>query len=173
VGRVPGHKPWLEASVNQIGKAGGIPGLGSLFSSSSSLNNPGQYMAFLRATANGSVHDLGTATVNGVQTTHYHASIDPAKLPGAVPPAQRQAMQHLAQILKSQGGSAAIPIDVWIDSQHLVRRIVLNYALQVPGIGRATDALREDFTQYGPQPAPAIPPASQTENLFAAAGQRR
>ena len=60
-----------------------IPGDGSLFNSSSNFSDPGQYLDFLRATADGSVQDLGQETVDGVQTTHYQADVDLAKLPDA------------------------------------------------------------------------------------------
>jgi hypothetical protein len=63
--KIPGGKPWLYINLDQLGKATGTPGLGALISGSSSLNDPGQYLTFLRATAVGSVRDLGPATVNG------------------------------------------------------------------------------------------------------------
>jgi hypothetical protein len=170
--KLPGGKPWVEASLSQIGKAGGVPGLSSLLNSSSSLNNPGQYLAFLRATSKGSVRDLGPATVDGFQTTRYRATIDISKLPTAVPPAQRQAMQQVVAVLRREGGSVPFPIDVWIDSQHLVRRLELTYPLHLPSTPPGTEAVREDFPAYGPQPAPSIPPASQTTNLFGAGGRR-
>jgi hypothetical protein len=170
--RIPGGKPWLQINLSQLGQAAGIPGLSSLINSSSSLNNPGQYLDFLRAAANGTVKDLGQATVNGVTTTHYHAVLDLAKLPNAVPPGSRPAVQQLVNALRSRGAAAQIPIDTWIDSAHLVRRIALAYAQPIANGQSANVALQMDFVNYGPQPAPAVPPASQTQNLLALTGGR-
>jgi hypothetical protein len=90
--RLPGGKPWLLINLNQLGKAAGIPGLGQLTSTSSSLSNPGQYLQFLRATTTGMVKDLGQATVDGVKTTHYRAVVDLAG-----PADGRAAARHGAQ----------------------------------------------------------------------------
>lgn len=169
-----GGTPWLKLSFAEMGKAAGVPGLGSLFNNSSSMSDPGQYLDYLRAAARGSVRDLGSATVDGVSTEHYHAQIDPAKLPAAVSPARRQAVQQLIAALQRRGTGLppALPLDAWIDSSHRVRRIVMNYALRVPTTQTPVHtALRMDFLAYGPQPVPAAPPAAQTRDLFSLLGQ--
>jgi hypothetical protein len=166
-GQIPGGKPWLYVDIDQIGKAAGIPGLGSLVSSSSSLSDPGQYLSFLRATAAGSVKDLGQATVNGVSTTHYRAQIDLAKLRSVVPAAQRQSVQQLVADLQQKGLATKMPVDAWIDSSHLIRRLELNFTEPVPSTGQSVAiAVTENFLQYGPQPVPAIPSPSQSANLL-------
>jgi hypothetical protein len=168
--RIPGKKPWLQVQLSQLGKAAGIPGLGQLLNGSSTLNNPAQYIQYLRATTNGTVKDLGQATVDGFRTTHYHATIDLAKLPSAVPASQRQAAQQLSSLLR-RSGVTQLPIDAWVDSAHLVRRVGQTFNESFNG-QRVNLALRVDFLQYGPQPAPAVPPASQTQNLLALTGGR-
>jgi hypothetical protein len=156
--------------VSQLGKAAGIPGLGQLLSGSSTLNNPARYVQYLRATTNGTVQDLGQATVDGFRTTHYHATIDLAKLPSAVPASQRQAAQQLAALLR-RSGVTQLPIDAWIDSAHLVRRIKQTFNESING-QRLNLAIQVDFVEYGPQPAPTVPPASQTQNLLTLFGGR-
>ncbi|MGH2883141.1 MAG: hypothetical protein ACRDPA_10670 [Solirubrobacteraceae bacterium] len=163
--KLPGGKPWVYINLAQAGKAAGISGLGSLLNSSSSFSNPGQYLNFLRATTNGSVQDLGPATVNGVSTTHYHAKVDLTKLPQAVPASQRKAMQQLMNSLRSKAAVSEIPMDVWIDSSHLVRRVRSNFTETVNSQS-LTIAMTENFLSYGAQPAPVVPPSSQTENLL-------
>ena len=60
-----------------------------------------------------------------------------------------------------------MPVDAWIDSAHLVRRIALNFSEQVPSSSQQVNlAMQVNFISYGPQPSPAIPPASQTTNLL-------
>jgi hypothetical protein len=165
--RLPGGKPWLLINLNQLGKAAGIPGLGQLANASSSLSNPGQYLQFLRATS-GTVKNLGPATVNGVDTTHYRAVIDLAKLPNAVPASERAAVRQLVAALKSRG-TTQLPMDSWIDSAHLIRRLAMNYSQPING-QQAHVALQVDFIGYGRQPSPTVPPASQTQNLLALTG---
>jgi hypothetical protein len=167
--RIPGGKPWLSINLNQLGKAAGIPGLGSLANSSSSLNNPAQYVSYLRATTNGTVRDLGQATINGVGTTHYHAVIDLNKLPNVVPASSRAGVQQLVAALKKRGTNTQLPIDAWIDSSHLIRRVVITYSEPING-QRASVTTQVDFVQYGPQPAPTVPPAGQTQNLLSLTG---
>jgi hypothetical protein len=169
--RIPGGKPWLLINLNQLGKAAGIPGLGSLANSSSSLNNPAQYVSYLRATTDGTVRNLGQATINGVSTTHYHAVIDLNKLPDVVPASSRASVQQLVAALKKRGTKTQLPIDAWIDSSQQIRRVVITYTQPVNG-QKATITTQVDFVQYGPQPAPTVPPASQTQNLLSLVGGR-
>jgi hypothetical protein len=165
--KIPGGKPWLDINLDQAGKLAGIPGLGSLISSSSSLNDPGQYLDYLRATSAGSVKNLGPATVNGVRTTEYHALVDLNKLPASVPAAQRPSVQQLVNALKSKGLATQMPINAWVDSANLVRRIQLAFSEPLPSTGQTISvAMTENFLQYGPQPVPAVPSASQSTNLL-------
>jgi hypothetical protein len=169
--RIPGGKPWLLINLNQLGKAAGIPGLGSLANSSSSLNNPAQYVDYLRATTDGTVRNLGQATINGVNTTHYHAVIDLNKLPNVVPASSRASVRQLVAALKKRGTKTQLPIDAWIDSAQRIRRVVITYTVPING-QQASLTTQVDFVQYGPQPAPTIPPASQTQNLLSLAGKQ-
>jgi hypothetical protein len=167
-GKIPGHKPWVYVNLSQAAQAAGIPGLGSLVNSSSSLTDPGQYLNFLRATSADTVKDLGTATVNGVQTTHYRAEVNLAKLPDAVPASQRQSIQALVAALRSKGAATEMPMDAWIDSAHLIRRVQTSFTQTVNGASVAI-AMTENFLQYGPQPAPTVPNPSQATNLLSLA----
>lgn len=164
-GRIPGAKPWLSMNLAQIGKLSKVPGLGSMMGSSSPLTNSGQYLDFLKAAAAGSVTDVGTQTIGGVQTTHYQAKIDVAKLPGAVPSADRAAVQKLVTTLEQHSTIADMPVDVWIDQGNLVRRLQLTFSQNVAGKSVAVKIV-ENFTDYGAQPAPTVPSAGQTTDLL-------
>jgi hypothetical protein len=166
--RIPGHKPWVYVNLAQAGQAAGIPALGSLVNSSSSLTNPGEYLNFLRVTSAGSVTNLGPATVNRVRTTHYHAEVNLVKLPDAVPPAERQSIEQIVAALQSKGAATQMPMDAWIDSAHLIRRVQTNFSQTVNGQSVRV-ALTENFLAYGAQPAPASLSPSQTVNLLSLA----
>lgn len=165
--KIPGGKPWLYVNLDQAAKAAGIPGFGSLFSSASSMDDPAQQLDYLRATAASSVKNLGPATVNGVHTTGYHAVVDLAKLPRIVPAAQRQAVEQLVAALKRKGAATLIPMDVWIGPSNLVRRVQMTLSEPLPNSNQSLGiSMTEDFLQYGPQPAPAVPSASQSLNIL-------
>lgn len=163
--KVPGAKPWWQINLGQAGKLAGVPGLSSLVNGTSSESDPGQYLYFLRATAAGSVKNLGQETINGVSTTHYRADIDLQKLPDAVPARDRAGVEQLTAALQQRVGlPSGLPMNVWIDSQQLIRQIESSFTETVNGQS-VTIALKENFVDYGAQPAPQIPPPDQTINL--------
>lgn len=165
--KIPGGKPWWKINLSQAAKLAGIPGLSSLLSGTSTINDPSQYLDFLRATAAGSVQDLGPATVDGVQTTHYHAVIDISKLPDAVPAGARPGVEQLVATLQKKGAVAkAFPIDAWIDASHRIRRIQMAYDQTISGQSAAV-SMNVDFVDYGAQPPPKVPPPGQTLDLLA------
>ena len=59
---------------------------------------------------------VGTETLDGVETTHYTATLDPAKIPNG------------ARLQKLTGASYQ-PVDVWIDSDDHVRRLHMAYSM--------------------------------------------
>lgn len=164
--KIPGGKPWWKIELAQLGKVSGLPGLSSLFSGSST-SEPDQYLYMLRAASNGSVQNLGQATINGVPTTHYRAQVDLAKVPDVVPAKQRAGLEQLMAALRKRGVGtpSTVPMDAWIDSRDLIRQIEMNYTQSVSGQS-ANVAMKMDFVEYGPQPAPQIPAPDQTVNLI-------
>jgi hypothetical protein len=163
--QIPGGKPWLTINLNEAGKAAGVSDLGSLESNSSSLTNPGQYLDFLRATSKGSVTTVGTATVNGIKTTHYRAKVDIDKLASAVPASDRKAMKQLVATLKQDSKGHEFAINAWIDGSNYIRRLSVNYNLTVEGVS-AKVKMTENILSYGPQAKPTLPSKSETTNLL-------
>jgi hypothetical protein len=163
--KLPTGKPWVSISFAQIGQAAGIPGYGSLINSSSSESDPGQYLNFLRATADGTVTNLGQETLNGVATTHYHADVDLANLAKAEPASDQAAAGQLVALMQKYGAGTQLPVDVWIDGANLVRRIKLGYNLTVKGDPVTID-MTMDLRSYGTQPTPTVPSPDKTTNLL-------
>lgn len=157
-------KPWLEIDFDQLSKAQGVPWISSLMNNSKSLSQFDQTLDYLRAAVTGSLEDLGPASVGGVQTTHYHATVDIYKLPAVVPAADRAAEQQGVASLSKYDPTGELPIDVWIDSSNLVRKMVLFEPLVINGT-EVNDTFELDVSAYGPQPAPAIPPAGQVTSF--------
>lgn len=162
-----GSKPWLELNLAQLAASSGVPGLGSL-ASNPTTENPSELLNFLRA-ASGKVITVGTAQVNGVHTTEYRGSINLDRVPDAMPAASRPAARQAIQSLERVTSLRELPFEVWVDGQHLVRRLALTFSETVSG-QTVTASMRLDIPEYGPQSVPAAPPAGQVTNLNALTG---
>lgn len=167
--KLPGAKPWIEINLNQIGHAAGIQNLTSLFGGMGS-SNPSQFLQYLRSTSASGVKKLGTGSIDGVQATHYRATIDLVKAPAQFPAAERASLRQAVSNLEKLSGLKTIPVDVWIDAQHLVRRVTMAYTINTAGQS-VHSRLRLDFLSYGSQPVPAVPPASKVTQAGALLGQ--
>ena len=71
--QLPQGKTWMSLDLQKAGKAAGVD------FSSLSAQTPGQTLEQLKAS--GDVTKVGTETLDGVETTHYTATLDPAKIP--------------------------------------------------------------------------------------------
>jgi hypothetical protein len=157
-------KPWLEVDLAQVAKSEGISGLSALSGGQSS--NPGQFLQYLEAASSNGIRNLGPATINGVRTTHYQGHLDLLKAAKAARPSQRAADEKAIAALKRLTGLSQLPVDVWVDSARLVRQIAMTYSVKVGGsLGQLNLTTQLDFTAYGPQPVPALPPPGQVSNL--------
>lgn len=155
-----GSRPWLKVDV---GKLPGVPGLSSL-GADPALSDPSRMLDYLKAISDGVVSE-GQQQLDGVPTTRYHATIDPSRLPDVVPASDRPALQQAVSGLEQATGGQGIPVDVWIDAAHLVRRMEMSIgAAGVPGTGIQETAIA-DFTDYGPQAPPRPPSAGQVQDL--------
>lgn len=170
-GKLPGAstRPWIKIDLAKAASAAGIPGLSSLLGNPAS-SNPAAMLDYLRAVS-GSVKKVGTGTVDGHSTTHYRATLDLTKYPKLVAPSQRAAAGQAVAALKRLAKVTSLPVDVWIDSSHLVRRMAFDFAEQLPnGGGSVQSAITIDITDYGPQPALSFPSADQVTDLSSLTG---
>jgi hypothetical protein len=151
-----GTKRWIKLNMS-----GAIPGGG--LSSLSTATDPSQFVDYLRAVSSNTTN-LGTATIGGVRTTHYHAIVDLSRYPNLVPPAQRHAVSVSVRTLEAALGRRSIPFDVWIDSHHLVRRESFAFTECASGV-RNSLKMTTNLYDYGPQAKPPIPPASEVYDL--------
>jgi hypothetical protein len=162
---LPGGKPWISMSVDQLGKAAGIPGLSSFMNGST--GNPSNYLQYLKAASASRVHSLGPGYDNGVNTEGYGALLDLSKETNRLAPRERAQARQAVAALEKMTGLHYIPVSVWVDSHHLVRRMMMSFNERVPGTGQSLSvSMRMDFLDYGPQPKPSIPPASQVNNFL-------
>jgi hypothetical protein len=166
---LPGQRPWLELDLARAAAAQGIPGVGALIDNPTS-SNPAQMLQYLRAT--GSVTRVGTATIGGRGTTAYRATIDLSRVSSTVPSTDRAAASRAIAALERLGGVKRIPVEVWIDSGHLVRQMRFSLNEHPAGTGQAVGmAMTLDVPQYGAQPTPKLPSAGQVTNLQSLLGR--
>ncbi len=156
-GKLPGGARWMKLDLARFGAAAGISPTQILGGQS----NPAQFLEYLKASG-GSVQVVGQDTVRGVPTTHYHGTIDLKKAAAVVTErAHNGALRKAFEEQVAKIGMTNMPVDVWVDSHHLVRRIVL--ALSVPAGGQHVSmSMTIEFFQFGPTPAVSAPSASET-----------
>jgi hypothetical protein len=166
---LPAGKQWLRFNVASLLRQQGV----NPTVLSSAQSDPAQYLQYLKAVS-GQVQNLGTETIRGVETTHYHAVSDLSRYASLLPASERATAQRAYSRLEQITGAKRIPMDVWIDSHHLVRQMRVNLTTH-PSSGTlagqpVNETLTVDLFNFGPKPGVAAPPASQTEDLSALTG---
>ncbi len=158
--RTPGKridgKRWVRVNVEGYTQALGI---GSTLNTSS---DPSQWIDFLKAT--GQASTVGTQSLRGVPTTHYHVLVDFDRFGSVVPSQLRTVAQQEAALLKRVSGQSTLPIDVWIDASNRVRR----YQVQVPVCYQGehvSESVDTEMYDYGTQSIPAPPAPSEAAEV--------
>ncbi|MEW2812596.1 hypothetical protein AB0929_36830 [Streptomyces massasporeus] len=154
-GQAPGGKPWIRID---LGKVAGQQGTGGR-----SMSDPAQSAAYAKAITDKDVTKKGSATVNGVKTTHYRVSVDVARLPHG-------------DTLREQVGPT-LPMDVWLDDEGRMRRQQIDMTVKAPeatqrsssGASSAPEKVTVrtvmDFTDFGTEVEADAPPAGQVTDM--------
>lgn len=158
-------RPWIKADLSKLS---GVPGLSSL-ADSPTTSDPGQALQELESVSGG-VANLGPQRMDGVETTHYQADLSLDRLIGSVPSSERSVMRRVISTLQQAMPNGAIPVDVWVDSRHLVRRITTTLDISIPSGQNLQETATVDLGDYGPQPRPATPPSDQVLDATRLAG---
>jgi hypothetical protein len=151
-------RKWVSFNLDAAQQADGLGGLQTETSS-----DPAKYLAYLRGIS-GEIQSLGMATIRGVATTHYHATVDLDRYAARAPAADRAAARKSIATLETELGGHTLPVDVWIDAQHRVRQMQLQFPLCADGQS-ASLSMTMDLSNYGQVPAVTIPPASDTHDI--------
>jgi hypothetical protein len=141
--QLPSGKTWMKLDLQKFGQAHGI--------NYSSLMTQSPAQTLQKLDAAGSVDNLGTETINGVETTHYQVTnLDLSKLP--------QGAKIAALGLHPKYG----PIDVWIgNSNGYVYREQMSFSYSIGGQS-ASMAMTVNLSKFGEAVHIGIPPASET-----------
>jgi hypothetical protein len=152
--KLPAGKSWIRGDRNGLSTDG--------FDFGQFTNNdPRQVLDALRAVT-GDVKTVGTEELRGVETTHYRAVVDPARVAKRSPDTRGRSAQSLLGRLTSESGLADVPVDVWLDSDGLVRKLTLELTASDPTTSRPGAATMSfELWDYGKAIAIDVPPASQ------------
>lgn len=157
---LPKGESWLAISDGMLG---GPPA--AMLGPFGGSGDPADMLASLTAIA-GSEKKAGTTVIRGVPVTEYQVNVDPAKAATRLPGWERAGFQQFVKAL----GSGAIPVDVWVDSQNLVRRIQLSLHMPADagmpaGVGNGQLVESADFYDFGVPVRVAAPPAPQVASM--------
>ena len=145
-------KPWVEMKFSDMKATSGFD-MRQVLSQSQQMQ-PAQYIEQLAAS--GDVKAVGTETVNGIETTHYAGVVSVHDQLSHFQGAVRSQMQG---VIDKTGWTGA-KIDVWLDSEGLVRRM---RSASVGGKGGMSIAM--DVLAYGIHVNATPPPADQVADL--------
>ena len=150
-------KQWLSFDVADAERAEGLTGLQNPTSS-----NPAEFLKYLRTV--GSITPVTTATVDGVSTTEYRATIDFDRYANLVPPSQRAAARSTIATLETAMGTHTLPVTVWVDSRHQVRRMQMSIPECVAG-EHLSMAMTLDLSDYGSVPSVSVPSSADAYDI--------
>jgi|SRR3954447_12017286 hypothetical protein len=154
-------KPWAKVDLQKA-----LAGQGIDLSSLSGVqpNDASDQLSTLKAASGDNTKRVGSETIKGVKTTHYHATVDLNLLPKRVKPSERAAAQQTVQRVIKLTGTSKIPVDVWIDAQHHVRQE--RYVQHQPIGGRpGTMDMTLGFYDYGAPVAIHAPAAGDVKDV--------
>ena len=110
-----GGKPWAEIDLSKASALGAL----SPIPLSTVTYNPVNSIAAL--VASGAVTKVGTASVDGQQTTHYRGTLNASQLPqksGSVAHLTAAQLSSLTQVLQ-QSGTSSETVDLWVGANGL------------------------------------------------------
>jgi hypothetical protein len=158
-GALPRAKKWLKVDLQAAGRQSGVD-IGALQQLGGS-GDPTQFLKYLAQA--GHVEKLGSEEINGTPTTHYHATIEFAKLAGSAGAAADSVRQ-----LQTLTGQKSLPTDIWIDADHRVRRQSIAISTQRP-VPLNFD-LTVDYERFGVPVDVHAPAAAETADAAELSG---
>jgi hypothetical protein len=167
---LPPGKSWIAintaASAGSTGNgmnfSGGV-GAASFGNLDGGGVNPADLLASLTAVS-GNVTKLGAATVRGVPVTEFRVNVDPAKA-ARMPGWEGASFREFASSL----GNGDLPVDVWVDSQNLVRQMQVSQPVSHSPT-TITFVQVVDFYDFGVPVRISAPPAAQVVTESSASG---
>jgi hypothetical protein len=157
-------KPWLRyniaSTLDELG-LGGLPSGGS---------DPSQFLTYLKGVRD-HAHKLGTATIDGVQTTRYAATVNLHDYVRQVSAGQRAQATKAVRRLISTIGSDELGVQVWIDDHNLARRMSMSFP-ECVGDEHLHLSMTVDMFDFGTKANVTLPSASQSYDITSLVDQQ-
>jgi hypothetical protein len=167
--QLPAGKTWIGVNLNTVDESK----LGeSLSQVSDSSQASTQTLSYLQGVSSSGVTTVGPATIRGVATTEYKASVDLTKATAH----EGTEEQAAVQTLETELHTSTMPVQVWLDAQGRVRQVA--YQLSIPSAmssptvpGSTTVATSSSFTatidfyDFGTPVDVSAPPANQVVDV--------
>jgi hypothetical protein len=155
-GKLPGHKKWMKVDIAKAGQALGL-NLGQFMQPG---QDPTQQLAYLRTVSG--AKKVGSETIRGVPTTHYHGFARLDRYPQLLPPSQRASARAAVQRLTKLIGANGYPIDAWVDKAGMIRRVRFTMSTKIPQTTqRMKMAIQEDLYDFGVDANVPPPPSDE------------
>lgn len=161
---LPAGKSWGAVSLAAFERKVGIPlpGLGS--SGQGSFLSPGAVLSSLSAVTAGPPRKVGTATIHGMASTAYSATIDLAKVAKSVPASQAASLKQLLGAAKLSN----LPLTVWVNAAGRLVQLHAAFPFSFNLVGTTMslklDVLAQEW-DFGAPVHVSAPPASQVAQL--------
>jgi hypothetical protein len=150
----PEAKEWVRIDAETLQQAGGAQ---------FSAPDPEEFLQFAEAAAD-HAEAIGEEEIRGVATTGYRADIDVDELPAAAPPEERGELEAYARRLKS-AGVESFPLEVWLDDEGLVRRLVAEYENMETGTSEADLSFAIELYDLGAELDVKAPPIDRVSDI--------
>lgn len=152
-GKLPGGAKWIELNVSKLSSSLGIDAQ----SLTSGESDPTEMLKLLRGHG-ATITKLGSEAVRGTQTTHYRGTVDLAREAETLPTTDRATLKRSIHTLIEKSGISEVPIELWIDEHHLLRKMTMDIA---EAAGVHTD-LTLEFFDFGAIPSVTAPSGGET-----------
>jgi hypothetical protein len=119
--QLPRGKAWMKIDLARLQQSGGAAG---------QVSDPAEPFAYTKGVSDRDVRKVGSATVDGVHTTHYRVKVDVKSLAGGDAGKAAQ--------LRRQLGASSVPLEMWLDGQGRLRQESVRLTLRP----QTTDAQR-------------------------------
>ena len=147
-------RPWVRTAVDELTDEL-ITDLGA--AAQLGRSDPSQLLVWLRATGI-EVDELGAETIRGIETEHYRTTVDLTEVPEFAPVTERDAYERQIDALVTRAIVTEVPLDVWVDSDNLVRRLASELTVRLGKDTRtSTVGWSVDLFDFGVDAAQGIP----------------
>jgi hypothetical protein len=151
-GKLPDGARWMKLDLSQLAAGAGIDAQ----SLTSGQSDPAEVLNYLRA--GGTIRKVGSERLRGTPTTRYRGSIDLLEAAQDVPGSNHAQAKAAIEKLIAQTGTRKLPVEVWVDSHGLVRKLTM--ALTEVASGEHVNvAIELELFDFGATPS-VNPPAA-------------